>query len=289
VTRDESIGMPNQKNVFVSGRSANVLKALGRALECFQMYLRPLGIPGVAAILSHRLCGRPKELAVRSADSGHTIHLRLRTSDVSCYEEVLLHRQYSFDLPFSPKIIVDAGANIGMASIYYANKYPDARVIALEPEASNFAVLVRNARPYPNVCCIRAALWNRDGQIAVSSPSLAQGAPGNMGFIVHEGQGAPVRALTLQTLMRDTDIESIDILKVDIEGAEKEVFECCSWMQHVRSLAIELHDRFKSGCSATVNSVTGDFLATQRGETTFYVRKSCLEAHGESESFQRRA
>jgi hypothetical protein len=73
--------------------------------------------------------------------------------------------------------------------------------------------------------------------------------------------------------MVEMNIGSIDLLKVDIEGAEKEVFEDCDWMQHVGCLVIELHDRSKPGCSAAVNSVTREFTSLQRGEMTFYKRR----------------
>jgi FkbM family methyltransferase len=197
----------------------------------------------------------------------------VRTSDISGYNEILLRGQYAIDVPFAPKVIVDAGANIGMASIYYAHRFPDARIIAVEPEASNFAVLGRNVGCYSNILPIKAALWNRDGEIAISPP----GAAGDkVGFAVHGGEGVPVRALTMRTLMNDSQIGSIDILKVDIEGAEKEVFESCDWMDSVHCLVIELHDRLRPGCSAAVGSVTGDFVTLQRGETTIYLRKSCI-------------
>ena len=65
-----------------------------------------------------------------------------------------------------------------------------------------------------------------------------------------------------------------DIVKLDIEGAEKEVFDRCDWLNRVRVVAIELHDRFKPGCSAAVNSATWQFSKSQRGEIIFYLRNS---------------
>jgi FkbM family methyltransferase len=57
-----------------------------------------------------------------------------------------------------------------MASIFYANRYPAARVVAVEAEASNYAALVTNARAYPNIVPIHAALWRTDGQVEVFPP-----------------------------------------------------------------------------------------------------------------------
>jgi FkbM family methyltransferase len=272
-------------NTFTSRPIANLLKMPHRVLECLRIYHRPLGIRGVGAICSYRLFGRPKEITVAPGSIRNPVYIRMRTTDVSVYQEVLICGQYALDLPFSPKIIVDAGANIGMASLYFANKYPDARIIAVEPEASNFAMLVRNAKPYPNILPIQAALWYRDGEIALKAPDAANNPYSKVGFVICECDGIPVRALTMRTLMRETEIQSIDILKVDIEGAEKEVFESSDWMDGVRCLMIELHDRFKPGASIAVSSVTGDFFVSERGETSLYVRKSCVTSAEHSGPF----
>ena len=237
-------------------------------LDGFKMYYRNFGLRGVLAISTHRVIGRPKEITAQPVGIQYPLHIRIRTTDVSTYSSILLRGQYAFDLPFSPKLIVDAGANVGMASIYFAHRYPGAKIIAVEAESSNFDILARNVRAYPTIVPVHAALWNRDGEISVSEPELF----GEWGFITSEGPGVKVRAITMQTLMREMHIKSIDLLKVDIEGAEKELFETCEWMQDVRCLMIELHDRIKAGCSEAVQSATQPFSRVRRGETTIYLR-----------------
>jgi len=209
---------------------------------------------------------------VRPPGIRNPVHIRVRTSDVLAYSEVLLGEEYAFDLPFSPKTIVDAGANIGMASIYFTHRYPEAKVVAVEAEASNFAVLSRNVRPYPAIIPVHAALWNRDGEISVSEPDGSAGDIGKWAFVAHEGSGVKVRAITMRTLMKEMQMRSVDVLKIDIEGAEKEVFEACDWMADIRCLMIELHDWSKVGCSEAVESVTQGLSKLRRGETTLYVR-----------------
>jgi FkbM family methyltransferase len=234
----------------------------------FNMYYKHFGIRGLLAISAYRLIGRPREIIVRPPGIQHPVCLRVRTTDVSIYSSILLGREYDFDLPFSPKIIVDAGANVGMASIYFSHRYPDAKIIAVEAEASNFAMLARNVKLYPSIIPVHAALWNRDGEISIADPGPFE----EWGFITREGPGVKVRAITMQTLMNEMQIRLIDLLKVDIEGAEKEVFETCDWMQDVRCLMIELHDRFKPGCSEVVSSATQEFSKFRRGETNLYLR-----------------
>src|SRR5215469_4888185 len=240
-------------------------------------YYRYFGPRGVLSICANRIIGWPKEITATSPTIRSPIYLRMRTSDQFLYPEILLQGQYAFDLPLIPKIIVDAGANIGMASIYFTHRYPEAKIIAVEAEASNFDLLKRNVDPYPSIIPIHAALWNRDGEISVSEPDPSTGAAGKWAFITREGPGAKVRAVTLRTLMRDMAIRSIDLLKIDIEGAEKEVFEACDWIDDIRYLMIELHDRLKPGCSEAVNSVAKEFSRLQRFETTLYARDTEID------------
>jgi len=81
-----------------------------------------------------------------------------------------------------------------MCSIYFTHRYPEAKIIAIEPEASNFAVLLKNVQPYPKIIPIHAALWNQDGEISVSEPDPSTGVSGKWGFVTHEGPGVKVRA-----------------------------------------------------------------------------------------------
>ena len=236
-------------------------------------YYRALGLRGVFAISTYRLTGHPREVSVQPVGIKNPLHIRVRTTDLSVYNEIFLGGQYSFELPRCPRTIVDVGANIGLTSVFYAHKYPDSKIIAIEPEASNFHMLTKNARPYPNIIPIHAALWSRDGEISIREPDPTTGTYGKWGFATYEGEGTRVRAITMRTLMMNMNLGSIGLLKVDIEGAEKEVFENCDWMERIGCLAIELHDRFKPGCSAAVNSAARGFSKFQHGETMYYLHR----------------
>lgn len=234
-------------------------------------YYRLCGARGVCAISAFRIFGKPLELATTPPGCQHPVYLRLDTSDFCAYKDVLICQDKPYDpgTPnFKPKTIVDAGAHIGMASILFARRFPFARVIAVEPEPSNFAALVRNVAHYENVTPVRAALWNNDGEITLgSSDAHPKGA-----FQIVENGDMRVPAITMDTLMRETGIETIDLLKVDIEGAEKEVFAACDWIKKVRIIAIELHDRIRPGCRSVVEAAAIGFHPDQRGEVTFFVR-----------------
>jgi FkbM family methyltransferase len=241
-------------------------------------YYEVCGSRGVCAVTSFRLCGKPRELALVPPRSNHRVYLRIDTSDFCAYRDVLIFRSKSYDpgIPgLSPSTIVDVGAHIGMASILFARKYPTAKIIAVEPEPSNFAALIRNTAPYKTITPIQAALWREDGEVTLgASNAHPKGA-----FQIVDNGRQRVRAIAMGTLMRETGIHSIDLLKVDIEGAELEVFESCPWIRDVRVLAIELHDRVRPGCSSVVKNATRDLRCDQQGEVTFFSQPVDADGH----------
>src|SRR6202167_30410 len=242
-----------------------------------RMYYSLFGARGLLLGAKSRLLRRPIEVTVGVPGIAHPIYLRLRTTDVALCREILLHGQYDWQFPTRPKVIVDAGANIGMAAIFYANKFPESKIVAIEPEPSNYEVLKKNAARYPNIVTIHAALWRENQQLDILDPGT-----GHTTFRTRHVDKCAVtagrqlvRGVRLDTLMKDLGIGYVDLLKVDIEGSEKEVFEHShAWVGEVGILAIELHDWIQSGCSHSVRVAAQDFDWTfQNGETTYFVRK----------------
>jgi len=173
-------------------------------------------------------------------------------------------------------VIIDAGANIGLASVYFANLYPDAIIVSLEPDRSNFRLLEMNTADYPQIRAVNAALWCEDKQLSLFSPNGAHSGfctlEKNSGSLQECGE---VPAVTLDTLMKTQGLETIDVLKMDIEGAEKEVFQSSStWIDKVNLLLIELHDHYKPGCSEAFYEATKNFQpeAVMKGETILRLR-----------------
>jgi FkbM family methyltransferase len=153
-------------------------------------------------------------------------------------------------LPFvvNPKVIVDAGANIGGASLYFAHKYPNAKILALEPETSNFVLLKHNCAAMENIVPIQAALWAQSEYLTLADPDAEKWC-----FTVKPSCDGEqnIRGMTIEELMQEFGVDHIDLLKMDIEGGEKEVFGSgpTPWLDHVYTIAIELHDRYKPGCA----------------------------------------
>jgi FkbM family methyltransferase len=200
------------------------------------------------------------------------VKIRPGTSDKYCFEQVFLDNSY--DLPFQkePRLIVDGGANVGYASIFFANHYSRASILAVEPEPSNFAALVANIRPYPQIKPIRAALWDKAQPVVVdnSDESWAAFVTGADSLPESRGSVVTVEGITIGDLLKMSGEQTIDILKLDVEGAEKEIFSApdCSWLSKTKVLIIELHDRMVPGCSAALEKALEgySFRRMVRGE-----------------------
>lgn len=186
---------------------------------------------------------------------GGTVFLRPGTTDQVVYDGVYIAKEYDIDLG-DPLFIVDAGAHIGLSSVFFANKYPKATIVAIEPEHSNFDILCRNARPYKNIKPILAGLWSRKTHLRIQDSEVA-----TWSFRVSEdptGQGIP--AIGVQDIMSEFNVAEIDVLKIDIEGSELELLNHHhSWIEFVKTLVIELHDRFQPGCSEALEKALDGF------------------------------
>lgn len=252
-----------------------------RGMRACAETLGPLGLlrTGLAV-----LSGTQRLVEVHRVDLAHPLWLRVPSTDIDVYRQVFFAEEYLLSLPQQPEVIIDAGANIGLTSVYFASRYPDARIIAIEPEPGNFDLLKRNVSPYPNVTAVQAALWSRNEVVSLVDPGLgewgfsvrdrqtANSAPDGAATVSGAGRprtaGLRVPGLTVADVMRDADIEQVDLLKLDIEGAEVEVFDtACEWIEAVDSIIIELHDRLRPGCTdALRKSAAGLPHESARGE-----------------------
>jgi len=220
---------------------------------------------------------KDESIGLRIKGVQHPIYLRKKTSDVPAFVQVFLERQYFVNYGFDPKVIVDCGANIGLASIYYKNKFPKAKIISIEPEASNFALLKKNTEAYDNIHLHQCGIWHSDTQLEIANPDEAE----HWAFMTIESgadKGNTIPALSIDSLLKLHNLETIDILKIDIEGSERELFEKNfeQWLPRVKILVIELHDRMRSGCAHSVFKavVNRDFVFSSRYENlTFDFRK----------------
>lgn len=225
---------------------------------------------------------RGRRVQVVAPDSGVPLTVRLGTSDVMVFNDIYRRQAYAWNFGSSPKVIVDAGAYTGLSTAFFATRYPDALVIAIEPDEDNFELLVMNTRRCKNVHRVHAALWAESGSVSLIDPgegawSLRLLESDDSSATVKSNpasSSASVRAVTIADIMREYDLKKIDLLKVDVEGSEKEIFaNADSWIDSVDAVCLELHDRFKAGCSRAFFKAVDDFpVELWHGEDVLVIR-----------------
>ena len=236
----------------MSASISNPMSFPRRVAALLKYWYRFGGLGGTRVFWQAMLGGtsaRPRRLSLPGAPAA--LLVRPGSSDLPTFEKVFVDQEYNFDLPgLEPELIIDAGANVGYASLFFVRRFPKARVVAIEPEAENFKMLTDNTRAYPQVQPLQAALWNRPARMAIANPDAE-----SWEFQVREAEGGSggLRAVTIPELLKMAGCKRVSVLKIDIEGAEKELFSSGyeEWLGLVDLIIIELHDRYRAGCSST--------------------------------------
>lgn len=168
-------------------------------------------------------------------------------------------------------IIVDAGANIGAASIWFRARFPKAAVIAIEPDPGNAAMARKNVAGMDNVSVMEAAVGSSAGFVSL--------VPAEHAWAVQtERADEGCDIVTIDQAVATVPSGKLLIAKIDIEGFEGDLFENnLRWMDDVSVVYIEPHDwRFPGkGSSRSFQAAFGqrDFEIFLRGENLIYVRR----------------
>jgi FkbM family methyltransferase len=190
----------------------------------------------------------PAALRIKPRHVRYPVSARLGgSSDMDVFNQIFLRDEYFCvrDLR-SPRLILDLGANVGYASAYFLSRYPTSSVIAVEPDPANFAVCRANLAPYGRRAqAVPGAVWSTRSRLVLSRGTFGDGR--DWACQVREAEGsdeaASVEAWDIPSLMNLSKSEHIDLLKVDIEGSEVNLFDAGSaaWLPKVRNICIELH------------------------------------------------
>lgn len=156
------------------------------------------------------------------------------------YKELFVDEIYAFCASRPQPFIIDCGANIGLSVLYFKQLYPNADVLAFEPDGDNLALLEQNisVNKLTGVECRQSAVW-------VHNDDLLFEASGTQGSgIVSEGGSANVVRIKAERLADVIAQKKVDFLKIDIEGAELEVVrDCAPFLHNVENLFVEYHGK----------------------------------------------
>jgi FkbM family methyltransferase len=177
------------------------------------------------------------------------VHLRTTGSDFDTFYEVFVTKTYRAVTEYlrHSRTVVDLGANIGLASLYFAMEYPACHLCAVEPAPDNFQLLKQNLEWLESAgrcTMLEAAVWHDDVMLGIAPAPLTNRFDS---YRVLETAAAPsgqtrVPGISMPRILEHAGFDTVDVLKVDIEGSEVALFRgSLDWLRRVRLMAIEFH------------------------------------------------
>lgn len=184
------------------------------------------------------------------------LKLRYNSSDYKVFQQVFFHEEYKplldvVDLNgIEVKNIIDAGANIGLSTNYFLQRFPNSSVMCIEPDKNNFETLEHNVRQRKDkVRLYNKALWFRN-ELLYLTDQFRDGEEWSRSISTEKQNSlSGVAAITVDELIRENSLETIDLFKIDIEGAEFELYNPSAnldYLNKTKVIAIEVHKEINS-------------------------------------------
>lgn len=190
-------------------------------------------------VLRHMGLDRKRKLRSITLNDGIAVHYRLNSGDVQSIREVLLDECYRLPFEIMPRTVVDLGANIGLATLWFWHRWHPTHMVAVEASPSNAQVARKNFESNGiRVELLEAAVGPQDGTC-----SFVETDASNVGRVSATG-GLTRRMVSMKTVMGSLPPGSlIDVVKMDIEGGEEPLLleGDTSWIDRVRSFIVEFH------------------------------------------------
>lgn len=220
-------------------------------------------------------------LPLRSRLAAYPLLCRPHTSDILVFDQIFIEREYQrLDNITAPRLIFDCGANVGYSSAYFLSRFPEAQLIAVEPDDRNFSILQHNLRPFGDrATAYQTAIWSHAARLTLTTQDFRDGAEWSRQVRECQPGEAGFEAIDLGTLFARSGQPRISLLKMDIEGAEAGVFSrnVEPWLTKVDNIAIELHSDspFGDASKAFFSAIEGrGFKVETMGELTLCFRST---------------
>ncbi|MDB5205617.1 MAG: hypothetical protein JWR72_692 [Flavisolibacter sp.] len=176
--------------------------------------------------------------------------LRKQSSDIDVFIQIFVKDEFAglfslIDEKQKIKTVIDAGANVGISSVMFDSAFPNISIIAIEPDYDNFSLLSKNLSLNKiNSVTEQTGIWNKKARLYFDR-SFRDGKEWSITVTETPNRGPFIESLSINDIVDKYDLKTIDLLKIDIEGSEKQVFldNDCSldFLNKTRYIAIELH------------------------------------------------
>lgn len=216
------------------------------------------------------------------------IEIRPRSTDLEVLRQVFVAREYDLSglkrwgeiqahyealvAAGRTPLIIDAGANIGAASLWFAHIFPRATIVAIEPEPENAECCRRNIAARPAITLREAAIGARPGRIQLQNPAGKAWSVRS----ARSASGNGIDIVTIPDILAALPEASLFIAKIDIEGFESDLFaEALDWIDQAKLIFVEIHDWMLpgGGTSFALQKAMGErrFEILIRGENLLYI------------------
>lgn len=206
------------------------------------------------------------------------ICLRTYAGDIDIFYEIFYKEIYKLDCITDNAVVIDAGANVGFAALYFLKQMPNATIYCIEPDPDNFICLQKNLKvelESGKIKAVLAGLSDKDGLMNLEKNSLKY----NSSLVKTPSENSiEVITYSVDSFLKKFVVDKVDLFKIDIEGAEENIFESdTSWLSNVDEMLIEFHsEKIKRMCSEKLLSQNFYFKPqiTRKNTDVFLFRKN---------------
>lgn len=210
-------------------------------------------------------------------------------SDYSVFKQIFNFEEYKLIYTLlknnpsflkNESVFVDAGANVGFTTMYFSHFLNFKKIICIEPSIDNVQILKENIKTLDNNDAItvyqRALTNNLNANFSLDTSFRDQK---DWSITTTENELGDIKGITISELIEKHDLKEITVLKIDIEGAERFIFNTdndLSFLKIVKIVAIEIHDEFNIREAINEILISNSFIIFESGELTIGINKSTI-------------
>lgn len=245
-------------------------------------------------MFEYRMSRNPEILSFQKKDGYYDVNIKSGTltirderfSDWLVFDQIFKREEYGILMGFmkhngyldADVTIIDAGANVGYATFYFSTHIPKARIFAVEPSSENAAAFRMNVQSLANSASIKVyekALSASDSSSFTLDRGFRDGK--DWSIVTEPDSNGEIEGISVSRIMAENQLETLTLLKIDIEGAERFLFAPdadLSYLDRVRIISVEIHDEFEIREIIYKNLRDRGFLLIDSSEYTIGINKN---------------
>ena len=215
-----------------------------------------------------------RQMEFKLPQMANPVAIRTGMSDMQVFHDIFIWGEYGFLKPVAERTtVLDIGANVGYSSTYFASIYPKCEVVAVELMHSNFEQLSRNTAFLGNrIRTVEAAVWSHNDGVSIADDTFRDGDAWSHHASEAEDGKSLVPSITMLNLMQQHAMPRVNICKIDIEGAEYELFAPGNrrWVNKCDVILLEIHEDLATFDIVAAMQADGFHSFTAHELTIFY-------------------